>query len=499
MRGFSTIAGFLLLLAGLYGAARLNDPLREARRVHGLAQADPLVNAPPLVAFTTVAFGGFRGIMADLLWLRSARLQEEGRYFELVQLADWITKLEPRFTSVWAYHAWNLAYNISVLLDRPEERWRWVRHGIALLRDEGLRYNPGDARLLYELGWLFQHKIAGDSDSAHAFYKQAWADEMAELWDGPAPDFGNLALAAPTRAELLRRPGLPELIAGLQAAGRAPFSAGRVAEARSAQPDDPLRSAAGRELVDHLRLRAMRDSHRLDPLLMRDLDARYGPLDWRLPQAHALYWAAQSRDIARRDFDRLSAERMIFQSLADAFRQGSLFTDPARGLFILSPNPALAPRVQAAYEEALEKFPGNESIRTAHANFLREAIVIRYTFNQEAEARALFDELRRRYPGREPPSDFESFVREQFLARYGQMGPSDARAIVEGALFQSEFWRAAGDAERAAGFGHLARLTWERFSARAGADPELRARIGLPPLDELRRIARDRVTGEMGR
>ena len=62
-------------------------------------------NMPPLVALTTVALGGFRGLIADVLWLRATRMQEEGKYFEIVQLSDWITKLEPRFTPVWSFHA----------------------------------------------------------------------------------------------------------------------------------------------------------------------------------------------------------------------------------------------------------------------------------------------------------------------------------------------------------------------------------------------------------
>jgi hypothetical protein len=457
-----------------------------------------LINAPPLVAFTTVALGGFRGLLADILWLRSARLQEEGRYFELVQLADWITKLEPRFTSVWAYHAWNLSYNISVLLDRPEERWRWVRHGIHLLRDEGLRYNPGDARLLYELGWLFQHKVAGDLDNAHLFYKRAWADEMRRLWDGPTPDYGNLILAAATREELIKRPGAAETIAALQAAGRNPFSFARIDESRIAPEDDPLRSLGGRELVDHLRRRLMEDHYKLDPLTMREIDARYGPLDWRLPQAHALYWAWLSRRVARREFDHVSADRMIFQSLADAFRQGNLYYNPERDLFILSPNPALTPRVQAAYEEALTRHTDNESIKTAHANFLREAIVIRYTFNHVAEARSLFEELRSRYPDETNGQSFEDFVHDQFLSRQSRMSTADARAIIEGALYQSEFWRFADDADRAAGFARLARLTWDRHQARISASPEMQQRLSLPPFEEIRRLVRARVREDLG-
>lgn len=497
----SRLLSILLALAaagGLYGAGRLNDPLLQARRDHGISQADPLVNAPPLVAFTTVALGGFRGILADILWMRSARLQEEGRYFELVQLADWITKLEPRFTAVWAYHAWNLSYNISVLFQSPEDRWRWVRHGVHLLRDEGLRYNPGDPRLLYELGWIFQHKISGSTDNAHRFYKQAWAEEMMQLFDGPQPDYGALTLAAPDRATLLRRPGVAELVSELERTGRDPFRWERAAEARDAPPDDPLRGAPGRELVDHLRLVRLRDVYKLDPALMRDVDAECGPLDWRLPQAHAIYWGWQSRRIATEEFDRLSAERMIFQSQADAFRQGSLFVVPQRRLFIPSPNLALVPRVEATFLRALQEFPDQDTLRVAHGNFLREAILILFTYNHSEEARRLFDELRQRYPSPETARGFQPYVLQAFARKVNDLSDREAQALVEGALYQSIYWQALGDADRAAGFNQLGRLCWEAYMAPRMDNAEFRERTGLPPLEDLRKLARERVSEELG-
>ncbi len=494
MNRWTTILLIALFLAGLFGAARLNEPLREARREYGISQADPLVNAPPLVVFSTVALGGFRGIIADILWVRSARLQEEGRYFELVQLADWITKLEPRFTSVWAYHAWNLSYNISVLLKRPEERWRWVRSGISLLRDEGLRYNPGNARLFYELGWLFQHKLGGNSDTAADFYRRQWAAEMAELWDGPTPDFDTLIKAPQNTHALLAQPDVAALIAQLQSANRDPYSPARIAEARVAAPDDPLRSPAGQQLIAFLRLRALRDTYKLDPAVMRELDSRYGPLDWRLPQAHAIYWAHQSQLVATHEFDQISADRMIFQSLGDAFRQGSLYTDPKRGIFIQSPNPALAPRVLAAYDDTLKRFAGTESILEAKAHFMREAIIVYYTFNQLDAARNLFQQLRTQFPALAPEPDFETFVREEFLARQQSIPPDTALAIINGALVQSAFWKVNGDPARAEGYDHLAQLTWTAYHERLKTQPPPPPPPPpLPSLDTLRQQAAKEV------
>ena len=299
----------------------MNEPLLGLRKQYRLDQADPLENSPPLVAFTTVAMGGFRGILADMLWVRASTLQEEGKYFELVQLADWITKLEPRLADVWAFHAWNLAYNISVLFNAPEDRWRWVRHGIALLRDEGLRYNPGNASLCRELGWMFQHKVGAAYDEMHLYYKQAWAREMMTLFDGPRPDYANLSATASNR---------------------------------------------------------LMTAYKLNPAVMKQIDLDYGPLDWRLPPAHALYWAIESRRFAS-GFDVVAADRMIFQSMADEFKEGFLLFRPEEGVFVLTPNLDLLPKAEAVYEKAIADHPDQNTMKLAYENFLRGAVVILFT------------------------------------------------------------------------------------------------------------------------
>ena len=65
------------------------------------------------------------------------RLQDEGRYVELAQLATVLTRMEPHTPEVWSHAAWNLAYNVSVMMPTPADRWRWVEAGIRLLRDCG--------------------------------------------------------------------------------------------------------------------------------------------------------------------------------------------------------------------------------------------------------------------------------------------------------------------------------------------------------------------------
>src|SRR6516164_8731147 len=102
----------LLLAAGLLvGSGQMQRVLNRDREQLGLTRVNALENAPPVLAFTTVALGGFRGLIANCLWIRANDLQQDDKFFEMAQLSDWITKLEPNFVQVWLVQAWNMAYN----------------------------------------------------------------------------------------------------------------------------------------------------------------------------------------------------------------------------------------------------------------------------------------------------------------------------------------------------------------------------------------------------
>ena len=151
----------MLFLAGvmLFGAGRVQNSLNADRTRLGLTYTAVLQNAPPMLAFTTVALGSFRGLISNFLWSRANDLQQDGKYFEAAQLASWITDLEPHFTQVWIFQGWNMSYNISVKFKENApgdytDRWRWVQRGVALMRDEGLKFNPDDVLLYRELALM---------------------------------------------------------------------------------------------------------------------------------------------------------------------------------------------------------------------------------------------------------------------------------------------------------------------------------------------------------
>jgi len=82
----------LLAAAGMVNS-RLAGHRQSAPAQSSQARNRPSVTgsqgaAPPPAALTTVLLGGFRGVFTDLLWIRAATLQQQGRFVELVQLAD---------------------------------------------------------------------------------------------------------------------------------------------------------------------------------------------------------------------------------------------------------------------------------------------------------------------------------------------------------------------------------------------------------------------------
>ena len=89
--------------------------------------------------------------IAQVMDVQANRLLEEERFVELAQLDGWLTQIDPANVKAWDRRAWNLAYNISGLIEDPEEQWHWIRKAIAVLRDDALQANPQAAALYWEL------------------------------------------------------------------------------------------------------------------------------------------------------------------------------------------------------------------------------------------------------------------------------------------------------------------------------------------------------------
>jgi hypothetical protein len=450
---------FLFLAAALlFASGRFEKSLNLDRAQLGLTISEPLENAPPMLAFTTVALGGFRGLISNYLWIRANDLQLADKFFEAAQLADWITDLEPHFSQVWAFQAWNMAWNISVKFKDFADRWGWVQRGIELLRDHGLRYNPDDTLLYQQLGWIFQSKLGQNLDDANLYYKEEWAKEMT-------PFFG----ANGTNFESLIHPQTPE---------------------------------------ERTNVLVLREKYKIDPVFAQKVDAEWGPFDWRLPEAHAIYWFALGLEEAKKnsskvkpsDFDLMTLRRGIYQSMQQAFFHGRIIADPFSKTYALAPNLDLVSKVNDSYEEeyAEESNPGQKSgIQTAQRNFLSSAVYFLYENDRVAEAAKWYRVLGEKYPDKPVlDNDPNSFPKNLTLDEYavrrvqeevGDTSQERTTAVVQGLLTRAYYNLAIGQDDRYEGFKLLAGKVYEHYGAKtAGHGNE--QRIGLPPFAELNRF-----------
>jgi len=451
----------LLLLAAvlLAGVSQIQRSLNRDRDQLGLTRSAPLDNAPPVLAFTTVALGGFRGLISNMLWIRATELQDQDKFFETVQLADWITKLEPHFVQVWLVQAWNMAYNISVKFKDAPDRWRWVQRGIELLRDDGLRYNPNETLIYRELAWFFQHKMGANLDDAHLYYKQQWAEAMVKVFGEGKPNFDELI---------------------------------------NPQTDDARQ-----------RFLLLTNKYKMDPKFIKEVDGRYGPLEWRLPETHAVYWAAKGLEKAAQNPAKVNKDelitlrRVIYQSMQLAVVRGRLIFDPFAKTVDLSPNLDIVAKANAAYEQAMEEDEKNrDHISRAHKNLVANIVYFLYEHNREADAAQWYRYLAGKYPDkplwdgdRYPDSlptklSLEDYVFARVQEDIGETSPDRIRLAIEGFLIRSYRNLAIDQEDRAAGAKLLARKVWATYQSKMEG---IEKRVGLPPFEQIDRDVLNRL------
>ena len=433
-------AAALLLVAVSWWQAELNR-LRADPRMDLVRPASLGRTAPAMLEFTTVALGGFRGLIANALWVRANDLQLDGKYFEMVQLADWITKLEPTFVQVWLNQAWNMAYNISVKFSDPYDRWRWVQKGIELLRDEGLRYNPKEALIYRELAWFFQHKMGQNTDDAHMIYKDEWAREIDAL-------FGSL----PPNYEELLNP----------------------------------KTDAERE-----RVKTLLSKYKMDVRVMKEVDDLYGPLEWRLPEAHAIYWATVGLKESKKK-DLITLRRVIYQSMHMVVLRGRLINYSTNTLPRFGPDLKKIDRTNAAYEQMIrdDKEMGF-AIQGAHKVFVREMVYLLYGYHQIAEAQRWFKIAREKYPDSIPAGlSLEQFAVGRLLSGVKDMSHDRLKAFMEGLLVQHYYNLAIDEDDRAEGLETMARQLWKFTDQRIG---DQKQRLSLVPFAEMKKAALEQM------
>jgi hypothetical protein len=525
------LAAALLIVAGMQ-----LDFINSQREDMGLIIDKP-ENVPPSLAFTTIATGAFRGLVVDVLWMRADRLKEQGQFFDAKQLAEWITTLQPRFASVWEFHAWNMAYNISVTIPatQPDQRWRWVKNGYELLRDEGIPLNPRSILLYRELARIFQHKIGAVSDDAHKYYKLQLALAMEPLLGRADNQFFDALAQAPTHwQQIIKDANVVPLITALKSADKAFADDDEFVSSYLSLRQDSRRfnPAAGRTIDDFRGTKALekfdifakayqlRKAWKLDPVLMQYINENYGPvvnvddpnehlpLDWRHPDSHAIYWAVKGlQTIAEEEshqvgMTEVNTDRIVGQSLQNLFRNGKIFiynlpaetpsaSSVQRKEIFLRPDLRMFEPCNKTRLAGLEKYKDLSksiyvSLQDGHRNMLKNAVLSFYQAGHRQQAQKIYNQLRKLYPLDEfKDPDVVVFAKNRLRKELQNIGPNDAKEIILMMLRESYFRYAMRDDDEAAGLENMAKEAYDIYYK--SIEPE--ARIALPDFKVLRYLA----------
>ena len=497
------IAALTAVTSMSIGGMMLPNILDEAEKSTLRYTNNIVEGAPDWINTIGMSIGALRGLLVDYLWIKVQQMQHDGLFFEVMADADLITKLQPRFPQVWVFHAHNMAYNISVATHTIEERWEWVNEGIRLLREKGLRANPDDMVLHKELAFFFMHKINGNSDDAHLYYKRKFAERWHNIlgeppigWDDRVQWMKEIANAPrnlttayqlnPKVEELLKilekdfadfvvtsdslePEDLLNQIAQLEAITQYSTVAtevGLVDALLTESPyfnqlftlyNNPQYKDAWKMLISTFRKQVLKDEYNMDPQLMYEYTRDVGPLDWRHPQAHALYWSRRGGNVGKGRlkaddiYKVLNTDRVQLQSLQALARTGRISYDPfAQEIPGRFPDPRFIDSIigdnqrSGLWSELYKKHyfvrgAGSDTFNTFLRNFLGSAVREWYRQGELDRAQALLDKLDEFYgTGATPPNNaykvpLDVWARDQAKGEYERL-PAVAISDVTSAL-----------------------------------------------------------------
>ncbi len=132
-------------------------------------------------------FFGFRKVAANLLWIEVDRYWHQGNMYRMITLMRTCVALDPEFIEAYLIGAWHLAYNATARMPDtpwPQREWhdgyeaclgekeRFYYYAIDFLKD-GIRRNPRNYRLYFELGFAIYKEKLEDYPNAVRYLSEA--------------------------------------------------------------------------------------------------------------------------------------------------------------------------------------------------------------------------------------------------------------------------------------------------------------------------------------
>ncbi len=513
----------LLCVTAILGGRMIQPRLARMRNTYALVSRPSSEGVPPEYILASAALGGFRGLFLTTLWVRAQNMKNDGMFYEMVDIYNIITKLEPNFHNAWAFQAWDLAYNVSVEHNNGEDRVFWVFRGVDMLRKQGIPKNPRIPELCNELAWFFHHKIGQETDWANPLYRAYLFRQVERAFqikrgrdkpldgDTQTAYLAEMSALPEERGKLFEDPEFSRIAGELKALGFDIFKDGKALFSRHDRPAGAGKVMAeeyARDMVRRARLWVIAGNIRrelgMDPRRMYRLADRFGPIDWRTPFAHALYWSSQAYQVWQESNPRepsLKFERLMRSSLISLVYQGRIF-ETEDGYPYYVPDFRLFDGVVKHIEATLEyfkKFKRKDGstlpmtgFKSGYHNFLQDAVFKLYFDGRKRHATRILNKLAKITDNERFKMSLELFIKKNFAEWIDSPSWKDSLIFMQSTLATGYFYLAVGDIKAYEYQSALADYFYRKYCIRRWNprranpnDPDYRHTV--PPMDEIKK------------
>ena len=168
------IAIAIILLAGIF---LIQAPLRSRRSTLVINHNKSVGSL--IMTFPRLTLGGFRGILAMVLWENAENDKNNHKWVPLETDYNAIAALEPYFGSAYIFNAWNQSYNLSAQFHDMNTKYKWVLDGLIYLY-KGEHYVPDNANMIMNEANDFFLKLGTSFE--RRYYTARWRYDLAHLY-----------------------------------------------------------------------------------------------------------------------------------------------------------------------------------------------------------------------------------------------------------------------------------------------------------------------------
>ena len=173
---------------------------------------------------------------------------------------------------------------------------------------------------------------------------------------------------------------------------------------------DPAREREAYAVLTFMRKQVLIDAYNMDPMLMAKYTEETGPLDWRHPAAHAVFWARRGNEFGEHRitddndvYKIINNDRTFIQAMQTLARSGLVQYDPFSGDNVTRLNdPRWVKVIDRYFQNLYSKHydvrgAGSDTFTNFHQNFMKQAIRELYRAGDIQGAQEILDRLDRLY------------------------------------------------------------------------------------------------------